>query len=160
MLYGLRRSEVLGLCWDAVDFEKNTLTIRRTVVKNLTVKEYDGTKTDNSRRTFQLLPEIREVLEDLQKTAPPDSKYLFCHADGSFWRPDCLTRSFQRALKQIGLPKMRFHDLRHSTASILFARGWGLEDVKNWLGHADIETTVNIKNPHTINTKTKQSDLV
>lgn len=144
LLYGLRRSEVLGLCWDAIDFEKNTLTIRRTVVKNLTVKEYDGTKTDNSRRTFQLLPEIREVLEDLRKTAPPGSNYLFCHEDGSFWRPDCLTRSFQRALKRIGLPKMRFHDLRHSTASILFARGWGLEDVKNWLGHADIETTSNI----------------
>lgn len=144
LLYGLRRSEVLGLCWDAIDFQRNTLTICRTVVKNLTVQECESTKTDTSRRTFQLLPEVREMLESLRKNAPPGSRYLFCHPDGRVWRPDCLTRSFQRALRRLGLPKMRFHDLRHSTASILFARGWSLEDVKNWLGHADIETTSNI----------------
>lgn len=144
LLYGLRRSEVLGLRWDAIDFERNTLSVCHTVVKNLTVQECDTTKTDTSRRTFQLLPEIRPMLEELKADNPPGSQYLFCHEDGSVWRPDCLTRSFQRALARLGLPKMRFHDLRHSTASILFDRGWALEDVKNWLGHADIETTSNI----------------
>ena len=59
-------------------------------------------------------------------------------------RPDTLTRTFQKVLRNNGLPHMRFHDLRHSTASILFDRGWSLEDVKQWLGHADIETTSNI----------------
>lgn len=144
LLYGLRRSEVLGLCWDAIDFQKRTLTICRTVVKNLTVQECENTKTDTSRRTFQLLPEVQTMLEGLRAAAPANSRYLFCHDDGSVWRPDCLTRSFQRALRRLGLPQMRFHDLRHSTASILFSRGWNLEDVKNWLGHADIETTSNI----------------
>ena len=64
--------------------------------------------------------------------------------DGRLFRPDYVTRGFQRALRSHGLPSMRFHDLRHSTASILFDKGWQLEDVKNWLGHADIETTSNI----------------
>lgn len=55
-----------------------------------------------------------------------------------------MTRSFQRALKRHNIPKMRFHDLRHSTASVLFDKGWDLESVKSWLRHADIETTSNI----------------
>ena len=59
-------------------------------------------------------------------------------------RPDFITKSFQKHLVKSGLPKMRFHDLRHSTASILFDRGLELENVKNWLRHSDIETTSNI----------------
>ena len=73
-----------------------------------------------------------------------DSEYIFTHPDGSLYRPDCATRSFQGALKRHNLPEMRFHDLRHSTASILFDKGWDLEAVKSWLRHADIETTSNI----------------
>lgn len=144
ILYGLRRSEVLGLRWEAVDFQNNTLTVNHTIVKNLTIEAKDSTKTDTSRRTFQLLPEVREVLWNMKQNRSPSSVYLFEREDGSPMRPDCLTRSFQRALARAELPKMRFHDLRHSTASILFDRGWELEDVKNWLGHADIETTSNI----------------
>lgn len=144
LLYGLRRSEVLGLRWEAIDFHANTLTINHTVVKNLTVQQTDTTKTESSRRTFELLPEVRMILEKLKAERPRESQYLFCHEDGTVWRPDCLTRTFQRQLARLGLPKMRFHDLRHSTASILFDRGWSLEDVKNWLGHSDIETTSNI----------------
>ena len=84
------------------------------------------------------------MLEDLKEKAPEGSQYLFCNEDGSVWRPDSLTKTFQRQLAHLGLPRMRFHDLRHSTASMLFDRGWSLEDVKNWLGHSDIETTSNI----------------
>ena len=47
-------------------------------------------------------------------------------------------------LKRNGIPNMRFHDLRHATASILFDKGWSVEDVRQWLGHSDIETTMNI----------------
>ena len=143
LYYGLRRSEVLGLKWQAVDFVRNTLSIQHTVVKNLTTEAKDTTKTATSRRTFELIPEVREMLSAL-KISHQGSEYLLARADGSPMRPDSLTRSFQRVLKRNGLPIMRFHDLRHSTASILFDRGWSLEDVKNWLGHSDIETTSNI----------------
>ena len=60
------------------------------------------------------------------------------------YRPDSLTRSFKRALARHGLPQMRYHDLRHSTASILVDKGWDINDIKEWLGHADISTTANI----------------
>ena len=143
LYYGLRRSEVLGLRWSAVDFERNTLTVCHTVVKNLTVTAQDSTKTESSYRTYGLLAEVREMLSD-PRICPVNGEYIFHRSDGSPLRPDSLTRSFQRGLRRAGLPVMRFHDLRHSTASILFDLGWSLEDVKNWLGHADIETTSNI----------------
>lgn len=144
LYYGLRRSEVLGLKWSAVDFERNTLTINHTIVKNLTIEAKDATKTDTSARTFELLPEVKTYLLDLYASRRPDAVYIHTWEDGRVFRPDYVTRSFQRVLKAHNLPKMRFHDLRHSTASILFDMGWGLEDVKSWLGHADIETTSNI----------------
>lgn len=146
LYYGLRRSEVLGLKWSAVDFVRNTLTINHTVVKNLTTVGKDHTKTETSNRTFQLLPECKEMLSAMKasRNVQNEHEYIFTWEDGRLFRPDYVTRGFQRALRAHGLPSMRFHDLRHSTASILFDKGWQLEDVKNWLGHADIETTSNI----------------
>lgn len=140
LIYGLRRSEALGLRWDAVDFARGELRIRHTVVKNLTIEAKDRTKTESSRRTFPLLPEVAQILTAL----PRRGEYLFTWQDGRLYRPDDVTRSFQRALAARGLPRMRFHDLRHATASILFDRGWSIADVQHWLGHSDIETTMNV----------------
>ena len=84
------------------------------------------------------------MLLDMKSRTPDSSGYILTRGNGKPLRPDCLTRSFQRRLKKMGLPKMRFHDLRHSTASILFDSGMPLEEVKNWLRHSDIETTSNI----------------
>lgn len=145
LLYGLRRSEVLGLRWEAVSFERNTLAVQHTVVKNVTIEASDVTKTQRSRRVYQLLPEVRAVLWELYEArGTPTEGYIFVWSDGRLFRPDYLTRAFKRVLRKNKLPTMRFHDLRHSTASILFDKGWSLEDVKNWLGHTDIETTSNI----------------
>ena len=144
LYYGLRKSELLGLRWSAIDFQRNTLIINHTVVKSLTIECKDSTKTESSRRTFQLLPEVKEMLLQMRENCHTSGEYIFCREDGSPMRPDTLTRSFQRVLHRHNLPMMRFHDLRHSTASILLDKGWSLEDIKNWLGHSDIETTSNI----------------
>ena len=144
LYYGLRKSEVLGLRWCSVDFNKNTLSVNHTVVKNLTIEAKDSTKKPLSRRTYQLLPEIREALKERFIASCDMSSYIFSREDGSPLRPDTVLRQFQRCAERLGFDKMRFHDLRHSCASILFDEGWSLEDVKNWLGHSDIETTSNI----------------
>ena len=73
-----------------------------------------------------------------------DSDYIFKWQDGKLYRPDYVTRSFQRVLKKHKLKVIRLHDLRHSTASILYDKGWELKDIQEWLGHGDIETTGNI----------------
>ena len=154
LYYGLRKSEVLGLRWQAVDFEANTMTINHTVVSNGHIIAKDSTKTYSSRRTFELLPDVRDLLVKLKEQQEDYKRrlgsgyhmndYIFKNANGMPYRPDSLTRSFKRALARHGLPQMRYHDLRHSTASILVDKGWDINDIKEWLGHADISTTANI----------------
>ena len=154
LYYGLRRSEVLGLKWDAVNFEENTISIKHVVVKNRTVEAKDSTKSYSSRRTFEILSEVKDLLLNLKEeeklnrafygNSYVENDYIFKHEDGTPYRPDCITRSFQRVLARNGLKKMRFHDIRHTTASVLFDKGWDINEIKEWLGHADIETTANI----------------
>ena len=154
LYYGLRRSEALGLRWQAVDFDGNTITINHTVTGGGEVIRKDTTKTYASRRTYQLLPDIKDLLLKLreeqgeyQKRLGPcyhENDYIFKHPNGVPYHPNAITKSFQRALARHGLPQMRYHDLRHSTASILLDKGWDINDIKEWLGHADISTTANI----------------
>ena len=144
LVYGLRRSEVLGLKWSAIDFEHDALHIEHTVVKGLTIEAKDRTKTASSRASFDLFPNIKKMLLELYEKRPKNSEYINAREDGTVFRPDYVTRGFQRVLKNNGFRQMRFHDLRHSTASILFDRGVSIEEVKIWLRHDDIETTMNI----------------
>ena len=154
LYYGLRRSEALGLRWQAVDFDANTISINHTVVGGSQIVAKDSTKSYCSMRTYELLPDVKELLlklkaqqEDYKQrlgSGYHDNDYIFKSPNGMPYRPDSLTRSFQRALIRHGLPPMRYHDLRHSTASILVDKGWDINDIKEWLGHADISTTANI----------------
>ena len=154
LYYGLRKSEALGLRWRAVDFVNDTISINHTVVGGAHIIEKDSTKTYCSERTYQLLPDIKILLLRLKEKQEEykrrlgsgyhSNDYIFKNANGVPYRPDSLTRSFKRALERHGLPPMRYHDLRHSTASILVDKGWDINDIKEWLGHADISTTANI----------------
>lgn len=154
LYYGLRRSEVLGLKWSAIDFKNNKFKINHTVVKHMIIVAKDKTKTEASRREYTLLPEIKAVLLNLQKETKMNRKlfgkefqntdYVFTWPDGRPYRPDYITKEFQKVLSKNNFPHMRFHDLRHSCASILYDKGWELKDIQLWLGHADIETTANI----------------
>ena len=153
-LYGLRRSEVLGLCWDCVNFEAETITIRRTVSKVTKVVAKDKTKNASSRRSFPMTSDIKEILMDLKQQQEQnkkffgneyhDSDYVFRWPDGRPFSPDYVTHKFQRLLKAAGMPKIRFHELRHSAASNLLNMNFNLKDVQDWLGHSDIKTTANI----------------
>ena len=154
LYYGLRRSEALGLRWQVVDFDADTITINHTVTGGAQIIRKDSTKTYASRRTYQLLPDVKALLLKLkeqekeykQRLGPcyHDNDYIFKHPNGVPYHPNAVTKSFQRALARHGLPPMRYHDLRHSTASILVDKGWDINSIKEWLGHADISTTANI----------------
>lgn len=155
LYYGLRKSEVLGLKWNSVDFINNKITLENVVVKNLTIEEKQTMKTSASYHTYPLLPNVREVLiqqkawqtENREKfgEAYQESNFVCTWEDGRCFRPDTIMRSFQRVLKRNNFsPILRFHDLRHSTASILYARNWDLKDIQMWLRHADIKVTGDI----------------
>lgn len=159
--YGLRRSEVVGLKWDAIDFERKTITIQHTVVQTtVNGKEVligkDSTKTKSSHRTLPLVAPFEEFLLNLKEKQSINRKicgtsycrdyldYVYVNEMGELMKPNYLTEVFPKFLKNHGLRQIRFHDLRHSCATLLYANGVALKDIQEWLGHSDIATTSNI----------------
>ncbi len=163
-IYGLRRSELLGLKWDSIDFERHTLTICHTVAKVTKVVEKDKTKNASSFRSFPLTPAAEQIFRDMKQKQETNRKlfgkeyhkndYVFKWEDGRPYSPDYISHAFSNLLKKYSFPHIRFHELRHSCASLLIAQGYGLKDVQEWLGHSDIKMTANIYGH--LDTKRKQ----
>lgn len=159
--YGLRRSEAIGLKWDAIDFDQNTITIRHTVTscdldgKRILVAA-DTTKTKSSMRTLPLVPFMRERLLALKEEQQENRRlcgrsyikdyldYVCVNEIGDLIKPHYVTESFPKLLKANGLRHIRYHDLRHSCASLLLANGVPMKQIQEWLGHSDFSTTANI----------------
>ena len=155
IFYGLRRSEVLGIKWDAVDFENNTLAIRHTVTSaNGELFKTNATKNDSSYAVLPMPDMIKNALIDWRseqlrfKAIQPndyiEEGYICTRIDGNLIKPDYVTDHFQVLLRQNCMPIIRFHDLRHSSANFLKYLGFDLKDIQVWLRHGDIQTTMNI----------------
>ncbi|PKM73097.1 MAG: site-specific integrase [Firmicutes bacterium HGW-Firmicutes-16] len=169
-VYGLRRSEVLGLKWDSVDFDAGTLTIKHTVTKVVDTVEKDKTKNAASHRSFPLMPEVKTLLIDLKEQERANRKlfgreyavndYILKWDDGRPFAPDYVTHRFSELLEKNGLPHIRFHELRHSCASFLINMGFTLKDVQEWLGHSDIRMTANIYSHLDVSRKKNMADML
>lgn len=163
-IYGLRRSEVLGLKWDSINNETQTLSICHTVAKVTKVVEKDKTKNASSFRSFPLTADAAEIFKQLKMQEERNRKlfgkeyhkndYVFKWEDGRPYSPDYISHAFGKLLKKYDLPHIRFHELRHSCASLLLSQGFGLKDVQEWMGHSDIKMTANIYGH--LDTKRKQ----
>lgn len=153
--YGLRRSEVCGLHWDAVDFNAKTLHVCCTaVVDNGKILYCNSTKTASSNRVLPLTPSILDYLlkvkgiQEAQRrlfgSAYVDSGMVCVKANGEPISPNTVTHHFQRILKAHGLPVIRFHDLRHSAVYALRKGGADAKDIQAWVGHSDVSTTLGV----------------
>ena len=154
-IYGLRREEALGIKWDKVDWENNTITISHvitttTVNGKRVINKSDNTKNNSSYRSLPLSP-VRDFLLDVKRKQEADKKlfgntyknddnYICVNDEGELIKPDTLTKKFARFLKKNNLPKIRVHDLRHSVGSLLI-KEVSTRAVQEWLGHANVSTT-------------------
>lgn len=160
--YGFRRSEVIGLKWDAIDFDRDIITVRHTVTQvidpsgHIAIIQKDRTKNSASRRTLPLIPDIKKKLQELKAQQKEHRRvckscydntylgYIFVDEMGGLIRPNYVTVKFQAIIAAAGLRKIRFHDLRHTCASLLLANGIGLKEIQEWLGHSTFSTTADI----------------
>jgi integrase len=152
---GMRRGELLGLKWSDVDLENTRLSIRRTLTRNGNGNyvALGDTKNKKSRRTVRLTPQIVKALRShLERQlreiealgdSYDDQGLVFTSEAGTPINPSNLRqRSFAPLLKEAALPHIRFHDLRHTCATLLLSKGVHPTFVQELLGHATIAITL------------------
>ena len=171
--YGLRRSEVLGLKWSAIDFTDKKIAIRHKVLEESgEIHGYDVMKTKSSYRTLPLIAVVEEALrnqisfrDEMKKAfrkgyCTDYEEYICTDALGRLYRPDYVSEHFALLLKNNGLRHIRFHELRHSCASLLLAKKVPMKMIQEWLGHSDISTTSNIYSHLDAESKLESADII
>jgi integrase len=154
--FGLRREEVLGLRWSAIDFNNKALKINHTVTKGTTVNRLNATKTEASERQYplrdnqiNLLLELKSILAKQKRlfgNSYIENDYLFKNRDGKPFYPDYPSKVFKKLLRTMpDLPQqVSFHGLRKTCISMLVHAGADIKSIQNWVGHKDQETTLGI----------------
>lgn len=176
--YGLRRSEILGLKWESIDFDNKTISICNKIIRGkddngkLSAISQDKMKSETSRRILPLCDTISEYLTKLLEKQQENVRimgncynhkydgFICVNAKGDIINPDYVTDAFSKLLKKNGLRHIRFHDLRHSCASLLVSMGYSMKDVQEWLGHADYTLTANTYSHVDMSEKVKMANSV
>lgn len=158
--FGLRREEVVGIKWNAVDFESKTIKVGTTVtITNINGKmeevEKDRAKNKSSYRVYPLPKPFEELLLKLKNDQFKNKKiaeraynykyedYIYVDKLGNRIKPGYITQHFALVLRKNNLRHIRFHDLRHTCATRMCVKGENLVKVQKWLGHSSITTTAN-----------------
>ena len=157
--YGFRREEVVGLKWSCIDFKYKTITVKHTVTEcsidgKFMMVAKDRGKSKKSIRTLPLVAPVEQMLlrlkekERLNKEIFGDcynyeyDEYIYKDPDGKIVKPGFITQHFtEQVIKKYNLKKIRYHDLRHSCATLLRHEGVPMEDIQKWLGHSQITIT-------------------
>lgn len=158
-VYGLRREEVIGIKWNAIDFNDKTLTIRHTVGRGKIdgVTQFifkDRSKSDSGYRTLPLFDFIADLLKEYKNKYEENKKffgntyvndyneYICLMENGELMKPGFLSQKFSEILDQNNLRHIRLHDLRHSCGTLLVRNSVPLKDIQIWLGHSNFQTTL------------------
>jgi integrase len=148
----MRRGEVLGLRWDDIDLRASTVTVNRQWKRGEKGLVLAPPKTERSRRTIDLDAETLSVLKKWRRTQLEeqvaydgkwqDTGFIFTRKDGSRHDVDVVSQRFDRQVARAGLPPLRFHDLRHTHATLLLLAGVPAHVVSMRLGHRSVAFTL------------------
>ena len=149
---GMRRGEIVGLKWADIDFENQSLSIKRSIYKPKDGKALEKEpKSKSSIRTISLPDHLIKTLHEYKLhqdrhisfmgEAWNKLDYVFTEEDGLVMNPQTPTRQFSNFLKRHNIRHLKFHGLRHTSATMLLANGCDIKTVSSRLGHADLETT-------------------
>ena len=158
---GLRRSEALGVRWSRIDFEERCVLLDTKIVEikekgKTHIRAIEEMKNKSSHRTLPLPDQVYEMLVEIKTKQELYKKmfkssysreyddYVCVNQLGELMKPSYVTEHFASIIQDLGLRKIRFHDLRHTFASILLSNDEPLIKVSRFLGHSDISTTANI----------------
>lgn len=154
--YGLRRSEIVGLKWQAVDLESDTITVSHVVIQTQSEGKFkmigkDRAKNQSSCRSLPLVPQYRDLMIRMKEQQAynkklcgncyTDSDYIYVDPLGHLYKPNYVSAHFKLLLEKHGLRHIRFHDLRHTCASLLLKNGVSMREIQEWLGHSNYATT-------------------
>lgn len=152
LTYGMRRVEILDLKWEDVDSESGLLHIRNNLQMIKGEFVLLPTKTDLSQSSVALLPSTISILKQYEngqkvfkmafKSEYTNCGYVCSRLDGSPLRPDYLTKTIKKLLEKCNLPDIRFHDLRHTHATLLLMAGINPKVVAERLGHSKVDMTL------------------
>ena len=158
---GLRRSEALGVRWSRIDFEERCVLLDTKIVETKEngkthIQAIEEMKNKSSHRTLPLPDQVYEMLVEIKAKQELYKKmfkssysreyddYVCVNQLGELMKPSYVTEHFAAIIQELGLRKIRFHDLRHTFASVLINNDVPLINVSRFLGHSDISTTANI----------------
>ena len=152
VVLGLRRGEALGLKWSNIDFNNKVIKIRNNyVMASGKPTLLDNTKTATSTREIVVTDRIIRILKDHQRkqkklqvqlgTKYHKSEFVCTWSDGKQFHPSHMSRAFKLRMKKLGLPEIRFHDLRHSNGALMIAQNVPMKGASERLGHSTIVVT-------------------
>lgn len=151
---GLRRSEIAGLSWEDIDFSAKTLHIQKAISYTKETGTFvSNTKNESSKRVIYISDEVLNCLKLLPHI---DNEYNLIFG---LLNLDAITRWFKRFLRRNNLKEIRFHDLRHTHATMLIANNINIKTVSSRLGHSQVSTTLNIYT-HSLSEEDKKASLI
>lgn len=150
---GMRRGEVLGLRWSDVDFDNAIINISQQLIPVNKSMKFTTTKTEESERNLPVGNSVMDILkrryafQQMQKELLgehfKDANVVVCDDDGALIHPSNFSARFSDVLKRHGMKHIRFHDLRHSCATLMLEKGVDIKSISNYLGHSSIDITGN-----------------